>query len=178
MGYNGAPVSTSFFLSGSMAVTEVWSGWRAPRGGTFGSLVVGTFFAATWCIPTYFLGRWLSSVTTIWPWLVFGVLLAGVLCFLFFWFRRREQVRASNELDEQVVGDHAMTETRSYELTHEQVLEICEALKFQADDLDHRDGSRAEVSEWARKAASLWRLIDKLVQETPSLRLVPRGSPG
>jgi hypothetical protein len=83
-----------------------------------------------------------------------------------------------NKLDQQVVGDHAMTETQRYELTHEQVLKICEALQFLADDLDHRDGTRAEVSEWARKVASLWRLLDKLGQETPSLRLVPPGSPG
>jgi hypothetical protein len=70
-----------------------------------------------------------------------------------------------------------MAETRSYELTHEQVLEICQALKFHADALDHREGSRSDVSEWARQAASLWSLIDKLVRETPSLRLVPLGSP-
>jgi len=70
-----------------------------------------------------------------------------------------------------------MTETRSYELTHDQVLEICQALKFQADALDHQNGSRAEVTVWARQAASLWRLIDKLVRETPSLRLLPPGAP-
>jgi hypothetical protein len=50
-----------------------------------------------------------------------------------------------------------MTETRSYELTPEQVLEICQALKFHADAL--------------KQATSLWQLIDKLVGETPSLRL-------
>lgn len=69
-----------------------------------------------------------------------------------------------------------MTQSKSYELTHEQVFQICEALKFKADDLDHRDGSSEEVREWARKAASLWRLIDNLVQQTPSLHLVPPGS--
>lgn len=56
-----------------------------------------------------------------------------------------------------------MTETKSYELTHEQVIEICEALKFHADALDHLEGSRAEVNAWAKQAASLWRLIDKLM---------------
>ena len=71
-----------------------------------------------------------------------------------------------------------MTETRSYELTHEQVLEICQALKFHADALDHFEGSRAQVTAWAKQAASLWRLIDRLVQETPSLRLLPPGHPG
>jgi hypothetical protein len=55
-----------------------------------------------------------------------------------------------------------MTETRSYELTREQVHEICEALKFQADALDHREGSHDDVVVRARQAASLWRLIDKL----------------
>jgi hypothetical protein len=71
-----------------------------------------------------------------------------------------------------------MTETRSYQLTHEQVLEICQALKFHADALDHLEGSDAEVRVWARQAGSLWSLIDKLVQETPSLRLIPPGSQG
>ena len=47
----------------------------------------------------------------------------------------------------------AMTETRRYELTHEQVLEICQALKFHADALDHREGGRAEVTVWAKQAA-------------------------
>jgi hypothetical protein len=63
-----------------------------------------------------------------------------------------------------------MTETRSYELTQEQVLEICEALKFQADDLDHREGSRADIKDWSAKAASLWALIDKFLLETPGIR--------
>jgi hypothetical protein len=71
-----------------------------------------------------------------------------------------------------------MIETRSYELTHEQVHEICQALKIHADALDHFEGSDTEVRAWARQAASLWRLIDKLVRETPSLLLVPPGSPG
>jgi len=71
-----------------------------------------------------------------------------------------------------------MTETRSYELTHEQVDEICQAIKFHADALDHLEGSRAEVAAWATQAGSLWRLIDKPVRETSSLRLVPPGSPG
>lgn len=71
-----------------------------------------------------------------------------------------------------------MTEIRSYELTHDQVLEICQALKFQADALDHQKGSRSEVTVWATQAASLWRLIDKLVRETPSLRLLPPGAVG
>ncbi len=71
-----------------------------------------------------------------------------------------------------------MAETRSYELTHEQVLEICRALKFHADALDHFGGSRAQVTAWAKQAASLWRLIDKLVQETPSLRFLPPSHPG
>jgi len=71
---------------------------------------------------------------------------------------------------------YAMTKTQRYELTHDQVLEICQALKFQADALDHQEGSRAEVTVWARQAASLWRLIDKLVRETPSLRLLPPGA--
>lgn len=176
-GYNEAPVLTAFILSAAMAVTEVWAGWRAPKGGTLGSLVLGTCFAATWCIPTYFLGRWLLRATTIWPWLVFVVLLAGVLCFLFFWFRRQEQVRSGNKLNRKQVED-TMAETRSYELTHEQVLEICQALKFRADALDHFEGSDADRRVWARQAASLWSLIDKLVRETPSLRLVPPGSPG
>lgn len=35
----------------------------------------------------------------------------------------------------------AMTKTQRYELTHEQVLEICQALKFQADAFDHQEGS-------------------------------------
>jgi hypothetical protein len=65
---------------------------------------------------------------------------------------------------------------RNYELTHEQVLEICQALKFHADALDHSKGSRAEVVAWATQAASLWRLIDKLVHETPSIGLLPPGS--
>jgi hypothetical protein len=35
----------------------VFSGWRAPRDGVVGSLAFGTFVAAIWCIPTYWLGR-------------------------------------------------------------------------------------------------------------------------
>jgi hypothetical protein len=65
-----------------------------------------------------------------------------------------------------------MTKTRSYKLTHDEVLEICQALKFHADALGHLEGSHAESVGWARKAASLWRLIDKFVRETPSIRLV------
>jgi hypothetical protein len=71
--------------------------------------------------------------------------------------------------------DKVATETRSYELTHDEVLEICQALKFHADALDHLEGSRAESVAWALQAASLWRLIDKFVRETPSIRLVPPG---
>jgi hypothetical protein len=70
-----------------------------------------------------------------------------------------------------------MTETRSYELTQEQVLEICEALKFQADDLDHREGSRADIKVWAAKAASLWALIDKFQLETPGICGLPPALP-
>lgn len=70
-----------------------------------------------------------------------------------------------------------MTETRTYELTQEQVLEICEALKFQADDLDHREGSRADIRIWAAKAASLWQLVDKFVEETPGIRFLPPALP-
>lgn len=72
---------------------------------------------------------------------------------------------------------YAMAKAQSYELTHEQVLEICQALKFQADALDHQEGSRTEVTAWAAQAASLWRLIDKLVGETPSLRFLSPRSP-
>jgi hypothetical protein len=68
-----------------------------------------------------------------------------------------------------------MTETKRYELTHDGVLEICQALKFHADALDHLEGNRTETAAWARQAASLWRLIDKFVRETPSIRLVPPG---
>jgi hypothetical protein len=72
--------------------------------------------------------------------------------------------------------EDTMAETRSYELTHEQVLEICQALKFHADALDHLEGGDTEIRSWARQAASLWGLVDKLVRETRSLRLVPPGS--
>jgi hypothetical protein len=68
-----------------------------------------------------------------------------------------------------------MTETKKYELTHNEVLEICQALKYHADALDHLEGSRVEVRAWATQAASLWRLIDKFVRETPSIRLVLPG---
>lgn len=66
-----------------------------------------------------------------------------------------------------------MGETRSYELTHDQVFEICQSLKFQADTLDHQNGSRVEVAMWAKRTASLWLIIDKLLRETPSLLLLP-----
>jgi hypothetical protein len=66
-----------------------------------------------------------------------------------------------------------MTEARRYELTHEQALEICQALKFHADSLDQLEGGQAEVAMWATQAASLWRLINKLVHETPSLLVRP-----
>jgi len=69
-----------------------------------------------------------------------------------------------------------MTETRTYELTHDEVLEICQALKFHADALDHLEGSWTETAAWARQAASLWRIVDKFVRETPSIRLVFPGS--
>jgi hypothetical protein len=62
-----------------------------------------------------------------------------------------------------------MTEMRDYKLTRAQVVEICEALEFQADALDRRDGSRADITAWASKAASLWLLIDKFRFETPDL---------
>lgn len=71
----------------------------------------------------------------------------------------------------------AMMETRSYELTQEQILEICEALKFQADDLDHREGSRADIKNWTSKAASLWALIDKFQFETSGIRYLPPALP-
>jgi hypothetical protein len=73
-------------------------------------------------------------------------------------------------------GSKQTTETRTYELTHEEVLEICQALKFHADALDHLEGGLTETAAWARQAASLWRIVDKFVRETPSIRLVPPRS--
>jgi hypothetical protein len=69
------------------------------------------------------------------------------------------------------IGNKEMTETKTYELTHDEVLGICQALKFHADALDHLDGNPTESAAWAGQAASLWRLIDKFVRETPSIRL-------
>jgi len=66
-----------------------------------------------------------------------------------------------------------MATTQNYNFTSDEVLEICHALKFQADALDHLEGTRAESVAWARQAASLWRLIDKFVRETPGIRLAP-----
>jgi len=69
-----------------------------------------------------------------------------------------------------------MTETKTYELTHDEVLGICQALKFHADALDRLEGNPTESAAWAGQAASLWRLIDKFVRETPSIRLVQSRS--
>jgi len=49
-----------------------------------------------------------------------------------------------------------------YDLSREEVIKICESLKFRADYLDHLEGSRAEESSWAQEAALIWRVIDKL----------------
>jgi hypothetical protein len=56
-GHIRAQFWTAILWSAVMSIETVYGGWRAPKGGTAGSLVIGTSFAALWCIPTYWLGR-------------------------------------------------------------------------------------------------------------------------
>jgi len=58
-GHIGAPFWTAVVWSAVISAETVFGGWRAPKGGIVGSLLVGTGFAALWCIPTFFVGKML-----------------------------------------------------------------------------------------------------------------------
>jgi hypothetical protein len=59
-GDTSTPVWISLVWSPVMATQAVPTGWRAPKASMLGSWIVGTCFAALWCVPTFFIGRWLS----------------------------------------------------------------------------------------------------------------------
>lgn len=79
-----------------------------------------------------------------------------------------------------------MTEPRSYELTHEQVLEICQALKFHANSLDHLEGSgvgvaRCALSATCRRASACYFYFEEEPGRPVGAKLLtmtrPAGSP-
>lgn len=58
-GHIGAPFWTVILWSAVISVETVFGGWRAPKGGFVGSVLIGTGFAALWCLPTFFIGKML-----------------------------------------------------------------------------------------------------------------------
>src|ERR1039458_378590 len=84
-GYTGAPAWTSLIWSVVMAVGAVTTGWRAPQRGMFISLLIGTCFAAIWCVPGFFLGRWMLRETAMNHYLIITIIAAltiGLALFL------------------------------------------------------------------------------------------------
>jgi hypothetical protein len=78
-GYTGAPAWTSLIWSVVMAVGAVTTGWRAPQRGMFISLLIGACFAAIWCVPGFFLGRWMLRETAMNHYLIITIIAALII---------------------------------------------------------------------------------------------------